>query len=80
MTDYFHGPLKPFESERDGIRVTFYDRPIPLSRYTAALERSRTADRGAAGTGPDDAHVRDRPLAARLRRVPIYLHFRAVKP
>jgi SAM-dependent methyltransferase len=81
VTDYFDGgPLKPFESERDGIRVTFYDRPIPLSRYTAALERAGLRVDAMREPVPDDAYVRDRPLAARLRRVPIYLHFRAVKP
>ena len=80
VTDYFNGPLTPFESERDGIRVTFYDRPIPLSRYTAALERAGLLIESMREPAPDDAYVCDRPLAARLRRVPIYLHFRAVKP
>lgn len=80
VTDYFDGPLRPFESERDGIRVTFYDRPIPLSRYTAALERAGLLVDAMREPVPDDAYVSDRPLAGRLRRVPIYLHFRAVKP
>jgi SAM-dependent methyltransferase len=80
LTDYFDGPLKPFESERDGIRVTFYDRPIPLSRYAAALERAGLLVDAMREPVPDDAYVSDRPLAGRLRRVPIYLHFRAVKP
>jgi SAM-dependent methyltransferase len=80
VTDYFNGPLKPFESERDGIRVTFYDRPIPLSRYAAALERAGLLIESMREPVPDDAYVGDRPLAARLRRVPIYLHLRAVKP
>jgi len=32
------GPVKIWEGDRDGIRMTFYDRPIPLSRYAGALE------------------------------------------
>ena len=80
VTDYFSGPLQPIESERDGIRVTFYDRPIPLSRYTAALERAGLLIDAMREPVPNDALVSDRPLAGRLRRVPLYLHFRAVKP
>ena len=80
VTDYFHGPLRPFESEREGIRVTFYDRPIPLSRYAAALERAGLLIEVLREPVPDDAYLRETPRAARLRRVPIYLHFRAVKP
>lgn len=80
VTDYFHGPLRPFESERDGIHVTFYDRPIPLSRYAAALERAGLLIEALREPVPDDAYLRETPRATRLRRVPIYLHFRAVKP
>jgi SAM-dependent methyltransferase len=80
VTDYFDGPLQPLESERDGIRVTFYDRPIPLSRYAAALERAGLLIEALREPVPDDALVSDRPLAGRLRRVPIYLHFRALRP
>jgi SAM-dependent methyltransferase len=80
VTDYFSGALTPLESNRDGIRVTFYDRPLPLSRYAAALERAGLLIEALREPVPDDAYVRDRPRAVRHRRVPIYLHFRAVKP
>jgi SAM-dependent methyltransferase len=80
VTDYFGGALTPLESDRDGIRVTFYDRPLPLSRYAAALERAGLLIEALREPVPDDAYVRDRPRAVRHRRVPIYLHFRAVKP
>jgi SAM-dependent methyltransferase len=79
VTDYFAGALTPLESSRDGIRVTFYDRPLPLSRYAAALERAGLLVEALREPTPDDAYVRERPLASRLRRVPIYLHFRALK-
>jgi SAM-dependent methyltransferase len=80
VDDYFTGPVKTFESDRDGIRVTFYDRPIPLSRYASALERAALLIETIREPVPDDAYVRDRPKASRLRRIPIYLHLRAVKP
>jgi hypothetical protein len=78
--DYFNGPPKPLESDRDGIRVTFYDRPIPLARYAGALEGAGLLLEALREPVPDDAYVRDWPTAVRLRRVPIYLHLRAVKP
>jgi SAM-dependent methyltransferase len=80
IDDYFNGPTKKTDSERDGIRVTFYDRPIALSRYAAAIEGAGLLIEALREPVPDDAYVRDRPLSARLRRVPIYLHFRAIKP
>lgn len=80
VADYFDGPPKALVSDRDGIRVTFFDRPIALSRYAAALENAGLLLETLREPTPDDAYVRDWPTAVRLRRVPIYLHFRAVKP
>jgi SAM-dependent methyltransferase len=35
---YFDAPAKVWVSERDGVTMTFHDRPIPLSSYAQALE------------------------------------------
>ncbi len=78
--DYFNGPTKALISDRDGIQVTFYDRPIPLSRYAAALERAGLLIESLREPVPDDDYVLQFPTARRLRRIPIYLHVRAVKP
>jgi SAM-dependent methyltransferase len=77
---YFEGPLKVWTSERDGIRVTFHDRPVPLETYARALESAGLLVEALREPAPDDALVADRPLTARLRRIPLVLHLRAVKP
>jgi SAM-dependent methyltransferase len=66
---YFDAPTKVWVSDRDGIRMTFYDRPIALSTYARALE--------AAGLLLEA--VREIP-SARRPHIPLFLHFRAVKP
>jgi hypothetical protein len=78
IDDYFHGPVKVWESERDGIKMTFYDRPIPLSHYASAIEASGLLIERIAEPVPGDDLQSD--AAARLRRVPLFLHLRAVKP
>jgi SAM-dependent methyltransferase len=80
LDDYFNGPTKVSLSERDGIQVTFYDRPIPLSRYAAALEKAGLLIEVLREPVPSDDFVRQFPRAVRQRRIPIYLHLRAVKP
>jgi SAM-dependent methyltransferase len=80
VDEYFNGPTKALESDRDGIRVTFYDSPIPLSRYSAALEQAGLLVEAIREPVPDEEYVRNWPRAIRHRRVPIYLQFRAVKP
>lgn len=80
VEDYFSGETKILVSDRDDIRVTFYDRPIPLSSYAAALENAGLLIESLREPVPDEAHVREFPRARRLRRIPVYLHVRAVKP
>jgi SAM-dependent methyltransferase len=75
--DYFNGPVKVWTSGRDGIEMTFYDRPIPLSRYAGALEATGLLIERIAEPVPSGASGSE--LAARLRRVPLFLHLRAVK-
>jgi SAM-dependent methyltransferase len=77
---YFNGPTKVWESDRDGIRMTFYDRRIPLSTYTGALEDAGLWIDALREPVPGDEIIREMPAVARLRRVPLFLHLRAVKP
>lgn len=69
--------MKVWTSDRDGIEMTFYDRPIPLSRYAGALEATGLLIERIAEPVPSGASGSE--LAARLRRVPLFLHLRAVK-
>jgi hypothetical protein len=70
--------VKVWTSDRDGIEMTFYDRPIPLSRYAGAFEAAGLLIERIAEPIPRDGLSDD--VAARLRRVPHFLHLRAVKP
>jgi SAM-dependent methyltransferase len=76
---YYDGPLKVYESDRNGIRVTFYDRPVPLERYARALERAGLLLERLLEPAPSDEAIASRPEAARLRRIPLALHMRALK-
>jgi hypothetical protein len=77
---YFHGPTKVWESDRDGIRMTFHDRRIPLSTYARALEDAGLRIEALREPEPGEEVRDDARLAARLRRIPLFLHVRAVKP
>ncbi len=77
---YLTGETKVWTSERGGIRMTFYDRPIPLEGYVGALESAGLLLERLREPAPDDALVAEVPATARLRRIPLYLHFRALKP
>lgn len=79
VDEYFSGPTKTWQSDRGDVRVTFYDRPIPLSRYADALESAGLLIQTLREPVPSDEFVQQWPRWARARRVPIYLHFRAVK-
>jgi SAM-dependent methyltransferase len=77
---YLDPEPKTFESDRDGIRITFYDRPIPLERYSRAFEAGGLAIESLREPRPPAAFVHARPSAARRLRFPLLLHLRAVKP
>ncbi len=76
---YLDAPTKVWTSDRDGVRVTFHDRVIPISVYGGALEQAGLPIESLRESQPSDALVRDVPSAAWLRRVPLFLHLRAVK-
>jgi SAM-dependent methyltransferase len=77
---YFEPEPKLWESDRDGIRVVFYDRGIPFERLSRAFEGGGLAIEAIREPQPSEEFVRAQPLAARRRRVPLFLHLRAVKP
>jgi SAM-dependent methyltransferase len=77
---YFEPEPKLWESDRDGIRVLFYDRAIPLEPLSRALEGAGLLIEAIREPRPSDEFVRTHPLAARRRRIPLFLHLRAVKP
>ena len=76
---YLDGDAKVYDSERDGIRVTFVDRVISLDRYARALEGGGFAIERLREPVPDDSYVADHPRIARRRRVPLFLHFVCVR-
>ncbi len=76
---YFEPDPKEYVSERDGIRMTFRDQGIPFERISRALEAAGMLWERIREPQPSDSFVRDYPVAARRLRIPLLLHFRAVK-
>ena len=76
---YLNPPVKVWESDEDGIHMTFRDQPIPLERYSRAFEAAGLALETIREPQPPDTFVQARPAAARRRRFPLLLHMRAVK-
>jgi SAM-dependent methyltransferase len=77
---YFEPERKLWESNRDGIAVTFSDQSIPFERLSRALEPAGLFWEAILEPAPSEAFVRARPTVARRLRIPLFLHFRAVKP
>jgi SAM-dependent methyltransferase len=65
--------------ERGGLRITFSSHRYPLERYAGALESAGLLiERIREPRAPEEIVAR-RPSAARWRRVPSFLHLRALK-
>ncbi|HEX9415235.1 MAG TPA: class I SAM-dependent methyltransferase [Gaiellaceae bacterium] len=77
---YFEPEPKLWESDRDGIQVTFYDRALPLERLARGLEEAGLLIEAVREPRPGDEFVHKHPISARRLRIPLFLHFRAVKP
>jgi SAM-dependent methyltransferase len=77
---YFEPEDKLWESDREGIRVVFCDRPLPFERLAGALEAAGLPIEAIREPRPGHEFVRELPIAERRRRVPLFLHLRAVKP
>jgi SAM-dependent methyltransferase len=77
---YFEPEAKLWESDRDGIRVTFFDRSLPLERVARACEDAGLLVEAVREPRPSAEFVSANPLAERRLRIPLFLHLRAVKP
>jgi len=69
-----------WSTDRDGVRLTFHSEHRPIEAYSRALEASgllieAIREVGAPPAAPADAD----PALVRFRRIPLFLHFRAVK-
>jgi SAM-dependent methyltransferase len=76
---YFEPEETKFLSERDGIRVTFRDRGIPFERISLALEGAGLLWEAIREPTPPPDFVAAHPKTARRLRIPLLLHFQAVK-
>ena len=76
---YLEPEPQRFHSDRNGVRVEFYDRPIPLERYSRAVEAAGLLVEALREPRPPEAFVRARPAAARRLRIPLLLYLRATK-
>ncbi len=77
---YFEAEERIFESNRDGICFTFRDRSLPFERLFRAHEDAGLLIEAVREPRPSDEFIREHPIAARRRRIPLFLHLRAVKP
>jgi SAM-dependent methyltransferase len=76
---YFEPRTEPLVLERDGVAMTFCDRHLPLEAYIGALEQAGLLVEALREPQPDDAAVADHPALSRRRRMPLFLHLRAIK-
>jgi len=76
---YFDPEIELWESDRDGIRMTFWDRSLPLERLVRAHEQAGLLVEAVREPQPGDEFVLAYPVAERRLRVPLFLHMRAVK-
>jgi SAM-dependent methyltransferase len=76
---YYEPEVKLWESDRNGIRMTFWDRSLPLERLVRAHDDVGLLVQAVREPRPSADFVRAHPLAERRLRVPLFLHLRAVK-
>jgi SAM-dependent methyltransferase len=77
---YYEQEPKLWVSERDGIRVTFQDRSLALEQLVRCFEDAGLLVEALREPQPSDEFVQRFPISARRRRVPLFLHLRALKP
>jgi SAM-dependent methyltransferase len=66
--------------QRDGITMTFNSLHHTLEEYVRSLEGTGFVVESMREPSPDDDATRDHPKFAHWRRVPAFLHVRALKP
>ena len=75
---YFEAHRNDLRAERDGLTMPFVDLHRPLQDYAEALERAGFAIQRIREIG-DEEEPPQRESQLRWRRVPLFLHLRAVK-
>jgi hypothetical protein len=66
-------------ADRDGIRLTFHSEHRPLESYFEALAAAGLLTETIREVKASDQAVATRPSNARWRRIPLFLHVRAIK-
>lgn len=82
---YFDPAPDTWVSDRDGIRMTFHSEHRPLQAYSQAMEDAGLLIEAIREVRPPDPPVSDAgslvsDAERRWRRIPLFLHVRAVKP
>ena len=67
-------------AERGGIQLTFHSEHRPIEAYSRALEAAGLLTEAIRETRAPDGVVANNPGQRRWQRIPLSLHFRAVKP
>jgi SAM-dependent methyltransferase len=75
---YFERSRKEMAVERNGLEMTFLDAHRPLEEYFAALERAGFLVERLREIG-DESEDPPWPAVLRWRRIPLFLHIRAVR-
>lgn len=79
LVPYFEPFRYALPFERDGLEMTFAGMHRPLAAYTDALAEAGFLIETIREPAPDDDLVSDMPEMARQRKVPAFLHLRAVR-
>ena len=82
ITGSYLGPPRAteFRAERDGLTMTFRDRAYPLEAWVSALEEAGLLiERIREPAASDASLARFGPSDLRWRRLPMFLHLRAIK-
>lgn len=70
-----------WSTDRDGVRLIFHSEHRPVEAYSRALEASGLLIEAIREVGaPPQSSAGADPALQRFRRIPLFLHFRAVKP
>jgi SAM-dependent methyltransferase len=67
-------------ADRGGIRLTFHSEHRPLESYARALEASGLLIEAIREVTPPERLAHTDPANGRWRRIPLFLHLRAIKP
>jgi SAM-dependent methyltransferase len=67
-------------ADRDGVRLTFHSEHRPLQTYSEALAAAGLLTETIRELAAHDDFIARHPDAGRWRRIPLFLHLRAIKP